>query len=102
MFIFKIIGNGRIKVISISKIKKIIAIRKNLIEKGRRAELLGANPHSKGEGLLRLVISFLNNKELIIIKIVGKIVTKIRANKIISSVLGLTNWKLDILDILKK
>lgn len=46
IFIDKIIGN--ISAISTSKIKKIIAIKKNLIEKGKREELKGSNPHSKG------------------------------------------------------
>lgn len=40
---------GRIKAISTSKIKKIIAIKKNRIENGIRDELRGLNPHSKGE-----------------------------------------------------
>jgi len=35
--------------ISISKIKKIIAIRKNRIEKGIREVFLGSNPHSNGD-----------------------------------------------------
>lgn len=39
---------GKIKINSTSKIKKIIEIRKNRIEKGIRAENLGVNPHSKG------------------------------------------------------
>jgi hypothetical protein len=39
---------GKIKAISTSKIKKIIAIRKNRIENGIREELIGLNPHSKG------------------------------------------------------
>jgi hypothetical protein len=47
IFIEKIIGN--ISAISTSKIKKIMAIRKNRKEKGSRDELRGSNPHSKGE-----------------------------------------------------
>ena len=39
---------GNNKVISTSKIKKIIAIKKNWREKGKRAGALGSNPHSKG------------------------------------------------------
>lgn len=45
-FIVKIIGNN--KAISISKIKKIMAIRKKLIENGIRLMVDGSNPHSKG------------------------------------------------------
>lgn len=70
---------GRIRVNSISKIKKITATRKNWIEKGSRAELIGSNPHSKGEGFSRSVISFFATVKFTriraheIIKIIGKI-----------------------------
>ena len=49
---------GRIKAISTSKIKKIIAIKKNRIEKGSRDEFKGLNPHSKGESFSRSIIFF--------------------------------------------
>lgn len=39
---------GKIKIISISKMIKIIEILKNCKEKGVRVILLGSNPHSKG------------------------------------------------------
>lgn len=42
-------GRGRIRAISISKIKKIILIMKNRKEKGRREDEKGSNPHSKGD-----------------------------------------------------
>ena len=42
-------GSGITKTISISKIIKIIPSRKNRSENGRRAELLGSKPHSKGD-----------------------------------------------------
>jgi hypothetical protein len=45
---------GNIKAISTSKIKKIIAIKKNRKEKGSRDELKGSNPHSNGELFSRL------------------------------------------------
>lgn len=47
--IFMVIIIGKIKAISTSKIKKIIAIKKNRIEKGVREELKGLNPHSNGD-----------------------------------------------------
>lgn len=47
---FKIIG--RMIEISISKIKKIIAIRQKFIENGIRDLLNGSNPHSNGADLL--------------------------------------------------
>lgn len=46
---FKIKIIGRIKAISTSKIKKIIVIKKNFNENGKRDEDIGSNPHSKGE-----------------------------------------------------
>ncbi len=44
---------GKIKAISTSKIKKIIVIKKNRIEKGIRDEFIGSNPHSKGDDFSR-------------------------------------------------
>ena len=44
---------GKINTISTSKIKKIIQIKKNRREKGIRGEVLGSNPHSKGELISR-------------------------------------------------
>lgn len=41
-------GNGRSSAISRSNSRKVIATRKNFIEKGKRAELIGSNPHSYG------------------------------------------------------
>jgi hypothetical protein len=41
--------DGKRRTISTSKIKKITARRKNRREKGRRADPMGSNPHSKGE-----------------------------------------------------
>lgn len=40
---------GKSRTISTSKIRKIIANKKNRSEKGSRADLIGSNPHSKGE-----------------------------------------------------
>jgi hypothetical protein len=51
-------GKGIKRTISMSKIKKITASKKKRKEKGTRAELLGSNPHSKGEAFSR------SNKEL--------------------------------------
>ena len=81
-------GAGKIKVISISKIKKITAIKKNRIERGRRAELFLSNPHSNGEGFSRFDVSFLKSAKFKIIKIQGS--TKaIRIDRIIISSLDL-------------
>jgi len=46
------------RAISTSKIKKIIVIKKNRKEKGRREEDFGSNPHSKGEHFSRLIKAF--------------------------------------------
>lgn len=49
---------GRIIEISTSKIKKIIVMMKNWRENGKREEVLGSNPHSKGEYFSRSVFFF--------------------------------------------
>ena len=41
-------GNGRSNAVSRLKSRKVIATRKNFIENGSRAELIGSNPHSYG------------------------------------------------------
>lgn len=41
-------GSGNSRAISRSKSKKVIAIRKNFIENGSRADPIGSNPHSYG------------------------------------------------------
>ena len=61
--IFKVMIIGRISAISTSKIKKIIAIKKNRIEKGKREELNGVNPHSKGESFSRSLFFFFAKRE---------------------------------------
>lgn len=60
---FKVIIIGRIKAISTSKIKKIIAIKKNRIEKGRREEDKGLKPHSNGESFSCSIKDFFLNNE---------------------------------------
>jgi hypothetical protein len=78
----KIITIGRIRAISTSKIKKIIAIKKNRIEKGMREEFNGSNPHSKGDVFSRSLIIFFDKIEartitiLEIIKIINEINNK--------------------------
>jgi hypothetical protein len=49
----KMVGIGIRRTISISNTMKIMARRKNRIENGIRAVLLGSNPHSKGEDFSR-------------------------------------------------
>lgn len=41
-------GRGNRSAISKSNSKKVMATRKNFIEKGRRADPIGSNPHSYG------------------------------------------------------
>jgi hypothetical protein len=72
---------GRINAISTSKIKKIIAIKKNRIEKGRREEFIGLNPHSNGESFSRSVIFFLP-------KIVERAITMKAIIKIIQAIIN--------------
>jgi len=64
---FNVEIKGINRVISTSKIKKIIAIRKNWREKGSRAEFFGSNPHSKGLLFSRSINVFLEIKDAIII-----------------------------------
>lgn len=61
---------GKINAISTSKIKKMIAIKKNRIEKGFRDEFNGENPHSKGEIFSFSVIFFFLRRDEILITIV--------------------------------
>lgn len=60
---------GRINAISTSKIKKIMAIKKNRSEKGRREDLFGSNPHSNGDLFSRSTIDFFDKREASIITI---------------------------------
>lgn len=104
VFIVKIIG--KIKAISTSKIKKIIAIKKNRIEKGSREELIGLNPHSKGDSFSRSIIFFFDNKEDNIITIKA-IVNKNKDIKNKLKIIYIKNfkpydWKSNILFILYK
>lgn len=73
---------GKIKAISTSKIKKIIAIKKKWREKGRREEDLGSKPHSKGEHFSRSIKDFLE------IKVANKII-KIDKIIIISPIINI-------------
>lgn len=75
----KIIIIGKIKAISTSKIKKIIVIKKNRIEKGNREEFIGSNPHSKGDVFSRSFIVFFANNE-------AKYITTIEIIKIIKDI----------------
>lgn len=68
---------GKINAISTSKIKKIIVIRKNRIEKGIREEFIGSNPHSKGDIFSRSEIDFFESK-------VARYITTIAITKIIN------------------
>jgi len=59
MFLIKEVrGKGSRMVISTSKIKKMIAIRKNRRENGIRLDEKGSNPHSNGDDFSRLVNVF--------------------------------------------
>lgn len=75
---------GKIKAISTSKIKKIMAIKKKRIEKGSREEFMGLKPHSKGDNFSRSEIFFfpriVDNAITIkaIIKIIHAIINKFK------------------------
>ena len=55
ILVFMVIGAGITRAISISNTRKITANRKNRVEKGIRADLLGSNPHSKGDDFSRSI-----------------------------------------------
>lgn len=48
LFVWEAHGSGRSRAISRSNSRNVIATRKNFIEKGRRADPIGSNPHSYG------------------------------------------------------
>lgn len=63
IFALNIVGiKGTIKIISTSKMIKIIAIKKNCIENGSRATLKKLNPHSNGVIFSRNIFLFLEIK----------------------------------------
>lgn len=74
---------GNSKVISTSKIKKIIAIKKNWSEKGRREDDFGSNPHSNGE-------FFSRSEKVFFDKILARIITIVLNVKIKSPVINIT------------
>lgn len=74
---------GKIKAISTSKIKKIMAIKKNRRENGRREELLGSKPHSNGEHFSRSVIDFFDNREAKSIIITTNVIINSPINRVI-------------------
>lgn len=100
--IIKIIG--RIRAISTSKIKKIIVIRKNRRENGRRDDDLGSNPHSNGDDFSRSIRVFFDKIEAI--NIVNTAIKKIiiliiKIDKIIYTINNRPyDWKSNILFIL--
>lgn len=71
--LFMITTIGKISAISTSKIRKIMATRKNWRENGSREEDFGSNPHSKGDLFSRSIIVFFD-------KIVANTITIIEIN----------------------
>ena len=92
---------GRINAISTSKIKKIIAIKKNRKEKGKREDLLGSNPHSKGELFSRSLIAFFAKRDASVITTIAIIIIInpiIKVEKIIyTKTFSPCDWKSHIL-----
>lgn len=89
---------GKISAISTSKIKKIIVIKKNRREKGKRDDDFGSNPHSNGDDFSRSMIVFFeiieaNNITTIEINIIIELINKI--DIIIYTIIDnrLYNWK---------
>lgn len=86
--LLRIMGVGRIRVISTSKIRKITATKKKRKEKGRRADLLGSNPHSKGLPFSRSRWDFLEIRDAITIRAVESTRVRTRA-EIINNIVRL-------------
>jgi hypothetical protein len=73
-FVYNIVsGIGIRSTISISNTMKIIASRKNRIENGIRAVLLGSNPHSNGEAFSRSIIDRDDRIRAAIKTVIGRI-----------------------------
>jgi hypothetical protein len=70
---YVIMGMGKISVISTSKMRNTMAMRKNRREKGIREEFIGLNPHSNAEGFSRSEKFFFAIIELIIIKMMDTV-----------------------------
>lgn len=92
--------------ISTSKIRKITAIKKKCNENGKRADVFGSNPHSKGDLFSRSINLFL---EIIFttkikIKLIIKINIKIEAKmiNIYTKYVRFFDWKSKIIFILYK
>lgn len=96
-----IIIMGKIRAISTSNTKKIIAIRKNCNENGNREDDLGSNPHSNGDDFSRSVSVFLDKIDaMVIIKV--EIVNRISLTVVIEWIIYTTccrphDWKSCIL-----
>lgn len=48
LFVWEAHGSGNRSAISRSKRRNVMATRKNFMEKGKRADPMGSNPHSYG------------------------------------------------------
>lgn len=97
---FIVIIKGRIRVISTSKIRKIIAIKKKCIENGSRDDDLGSNPHSNGELFSRSIIVFFDVKlraVTIKIRIIKITIEIIKSILITYTIFRSFNWKLNII-----
>lgn len=75
-----------------SKTIKIIARRKNRIEKGIRAEWLGSNPHSKGDSFSRSLLDRIDTTNVISRIIIGNIKETEKIIIINSIILTLINF----------
>lgn len=70
-----------------SKTKKMIVRRKNRIENGIRADLIGSKPHSKGDSLSRSIEDRWDNIRAAIRTAIGTIVDKIITYRLVNIVL---------------
>lgn len=95
--------SGINKVISMSKIRNIILIKKNWILKGGRVRERGSNPHSNGEDFSKFFSIFLENSSLKDKRIMGISAIKSLSIQIVKIVYiriiktKFFNWKLKVI-----
>lgn len=103
--IFIIVIKGKRRAISTSKIKKMMAIKKNWFENGSREQFHGSNPHSNGDLFSRSIILFFEIKFNVIIRIIITLKITITIRVIILIIYTKSrffDWKSNIIFILYK
>ena len=88
--------------ISTSKIRNTMAIRKNFSENDRRADLMGSNPHSNGDGFSRSWVYFDAIVEFKSMRIVARAMARDTVKAMFLTPWELPDWKSGVLYILMR